>query len=240
MPDFPRDDLIRMGSIEVRADDGDGRTMTGYAAMFDEPTTIDSWEGRFVEKIAKGAFRKSLQVLEPKILFNHGMDPQIGDKPLGRATVLREDKRGLYVEVPLDDTSYNRDLIPLLRSGALDGMSFRFSVIRDEWAEPETKGGLPVRTLKEVKLMELGPVTFPAYAATSAGVRSMAAFQQWSNATEEQRQAIAQILGTSTDDGGSVAVDAADPADIAQEPVAAGHHPSRTAYIQWKARQRAS
>jgi HK97 family phage prohead protease len=225
-----------MGSLEVRADDDDGRTMHGYAAMFDQPTEINSWEGNFVEKISRGAFRKSLQILEPKIMFNHGMDPQIGDKPLGKASILREDKTGLYVEVPLDDTSYNRDLIPLLRSGALDGMSFRFSVIRDEWSEPSAKGGLPIRTLKEVKLMELGPVTFPAYAATSAGVRSMGAFSQWASATEEQRAAIAHILGTSSDVGGSDAEDAASITDIAQESVAADHHPSRTRYLQWKAR----
>jgi hypothetical protein len=77
------------------------------------------------------------------------------------------------VEVPLDDTSYNNDLAASLRSGAIDGMSFRFSVKKDSWQEPARKGGLPIRTLEEVRLAELGPVTFPAYAGTSATVRSV-------------------------------------------------------------------
>jgi hypothetical protein len=120
-------------------------------------------------------------------------------------------------------------------------MSFRFSVQCEQWTEPTEKNALPVRTLKEVKLMELGPVTFPAYQATTAGVRSRDSLDRWMTATEEQRQAIAQILGTSTEDGGSVAVDAAEMPDTAQESVAADNHPGRrTTYIQWKARNLAS
>jgi hypothetical protein len=178
MIDYPRDDLIRMvelkaSYIEVRANN-DGAsigTLYGYAARFNSPTVIDSWEGKFVEQIVRGAFKKTLKERgdRVKVLFNHGFDPSIGDKPLGRPSSMVEDDKGLAVEVPLDDTSYNRDLIPLLKSGALDGMSFRFSVKRETWEEPDNE--LPIRTLHEVALYEFGPVTFPAYAATSAGVR---------------------------------------------------------------------
>lgn len=182
---LPRDDLIRMvdlpsSEVEFRADT-DGPTLgtlNGYAAVFNSDTEIDSWEGRFIERIAPGAFKKTLNdsADRVKVLFNHGFDPSIGDKPLGKPRVMKEDQRGLYVEVPLDDTSYNRDLVASLRSGALDGMSFRFSVVREEVDE---SGDLPVRTLREVKLYEFGPVTFPAYAATTAGVRARAAYQAW-------------------------------------------------------------
>jgi HK97 family phage prohead protease len=191
MSDFPRDDLIRMVSlpsaqIEFRNEqpddeNADGRlgTLQGYAAVFNEDTEIDSWEGRFVERIAPGAFKKTLSDRGDKIkvLFNHGFDPQIGDKPLGRPSIQQEDARGLYVEVPLDDTSYNKDLVASLRSGALDGMSFRFSVTRDEW--DESRADMPIRTLKEVRLYEYGPVTFPAYEATEAGVRARDAYQAY-------------------------------------------------------------
>jgi HK97 family phage prohead protease len=106
------------------------------------------------------------------VLFNHGMDPTIGDKPLGKPRTMKEDSQGLFVEVPLDDTSYNRDIIASLKSGALDGMSFRMSVIRDEWDKLDTD--LPERTIQEIRLYEFGPVTFPAYKATEAGVRAHA------------------------------------------------------------------
>jgi len=189
MGDHPREGLFRM--VEWRAADAavdssevDGRlgTFHGYAAIFDADTEINSWEGRFVERIAPGAFRRTLEHRGDKVkaLFNHGFDPQIGDKPLGKIEALREDDRGLYVEFGLDDTSYNRDLVASLRSGAIDGMSFQFSVAQDEWDHPDE--GLPVRTLREVKLYEVGPVTFPAYEATEVGIRSREAFAAWRQA----------------------------------------------------------
>jgi hypothetical protein len=187
-PEYPRDDLIRMkawsaAEAEFRASDSDGSlgTLSGYAAVFNEDTTIDSWEGRFIERLAPGAFTKTLRDRGDKIkvLFNHGFDPSIGDKPLGKPARMEERDRGLWVEVPLDDTSYNRDLVASLRSGALDGMSFRFSVVREDWDETRDT---PIRTLKEVRLFEFGPVTFPAYEATTAGVRAREAYQAWRTA----------------------------------------------------------
>jgi HK97 family phage prohead protease len=188
----PRADLFRMvdlptGEVAFRkADEGgdsDGRigTLVGYAAVFNTDTVIDSWEGKFVERIAPRAFARTLEQRgdRVKVLFNHGFDPSVGDKPLGKPETMREDRKGLYVEVPIDDTSYGRDLVASLRSGALDGMSFRFSVKAEKWDDPTEAKALPVRTIREVELFEFGPVTFPAYEATTAGVRSRDAYLAW-------------------------------------------------------------
>lgn len=185
--DAPREDLVRM-TESLRLSENDGNTLHGYAAVFNKWTTINSWEGEFKERIAPGAFKKTLaeRADKVKVLFNHGMDPSIGNKPLGKPSVMEEDGRGLKVEVPLDDTSYNADIKALLRSGALDGMSFRMTVVQDEWDKLDgKKGQLPERTIKEVRLFEFGPVTFPAYEATKAGVRAHApsAFEAWRSAT---------------------------------------------------------
>lgn len=218
----PRDDLIRLArDFELRADDGDGRTLTGYAAVFNSDTEIHGWEGDFIERIAPGAFKRTLRNngAQVKVLFNHGMDPSIGDKPLGRATTMKEDDKGLYVEVPLDETSYNADLLASLRSGAIDGMSFRFSVVRDDWEQPKRKGGLPIRTISEAKLYEFGPVTFPAYTATTAGVRSREEFTIWRSLSEDKQDAIRNILGTSTSGPGEATPDD-EPAAPAVDPSA--------------------
>jgi hypothetical protein len=79
--------------------------------------------------------------------------------------------------VPLLDTSYNRDLIPGLQAG-LYGASFRFAVMQEEFdSKPKRSDhnptGLPERTITEAKVREFGPVTFPAYAGATAGLRSM-------------------------------------------------------------------
>jgi len=166
--DEPREGLFRMvPNVLARADVSDGNTLTGLAAVFNTPAQIESYSGTFTEQIQPGAFKKTITERTPKVMFNHGMDPQIGMKPLGKPAVLQERKDGLYTETPLDDTSYNRDLKASIASGAIDGMSFQFDVLQEEWNEDKTE-----RTIKEVRLYEFGPVTWPAYETTSAGIRS--------------------------------------------------------------------
>ncbi len=163
--------------LELRAkDDGDGLTLEGYAAVFDTPTRIDSWEGQFEEVVARGAFKKTLRERTPVLQFDHGHDVRTGSVPIGAIETLKEDARGLFVRARLFDNPVVEPIRQAIEGGAIDGMSFRFRVIRDEWQEPSdkdrAKGMLPKRTVREVQLFELGPVVFPAYQETSVGVRS--------------------------------------------------------------------
>jgi len=152
----------------------------GHFASFNEWTEINSaFEGNFLERIAPGTFARSLAHDRNRIrvLFQHGRDPSIGDKVLGIPTVLREDELGAAYEVPLLDTSYNRDLLEGLRAGAY-GSSFRFKVQREDFNQKPARStynrkALPERTIREAKVMEFGPVTFLAYEGATAGVRSV-------------------------------------------------------------------
>lgn len=174
-------------SVVMRADDdteaaGLG-TMVGHFSLFDSEYEINSWfEGNFIERIAPGAFKRTMKNRSGetpiRVLLEHGFDPTVGDKPLGVPAVLEERDGGGYHETPLLDTSYNRDLAPALAAGAY-GQSFRFQVLRDEWdEEPEPSDsnpkGLPERTIKEVRIIEIGPTVFPASPATNGttGLRS--------------------------------------------------------------------
>lgn len=171
---------------QLRAKDDDETTTDGLGLMevrfsvFNTWYEINSfWEGRFLERTAPGAFAKTMSERRTQIvsLFNHGMDFNIGDKVLGPIEELYEDKDSPVGVVRLLDTSYNRDLEPGLRAGVYRS-SFMFNVIREEWDdEPERSDhnpdGLPERTIKEVRLFEFGPVTFPANPDASSGMRSM-------------------------------------------------------------------
>jgi HK97 family phage major capsid protein/HK97 family phage prohead protease len=185
----PRDNLVRAMSAAPYLRDAKPTadvpspmpTMFGHFARFNDWTEIDSfWEGNFMEQIAPGAFRKTIaeNKRNVKVLFNHGQDPHIGDKVLGAITALREDAEGAYYEVPLFDTTYNRDLVPGLKANQY-GASFRFRVMKEEFVQsPERSSynpeGIPERTIKEVALAEFGPVTFPAYENATAGARASA------------------------------------------------------------------
>jgi len=191
-----RSDLYRDVPFEVRAaeETGDGLTLSGYAAVFNRSTMIDNWEGRFEERIRPGAFKRSINAKMPVLQFEHGRHPLLGSMPLGQITKLREDEHGLYVEARLADNWLIQPVRDAIASGSIDGMSFRFQVVRDSIDE---SGNIPVRTLEEVKLLELGPVVSPAYAETSVGVRS-ADLSPLFSLPQDDRHAIARalVLGT--------------------------------------------
>jgi HK97 family phage prohead protease len=176
-------DIVRAhpgGFSLARGAVGDPPTLAGHFSVFNQWTTIDSaLEGKFLERVAPGAFSATFRDDRAALrcLFQHGRDPQVGDKPLGPIAVLQEDGRGAYYEVPMLDTSYNRDLEPGIRAG-LYGSSFRFKVTAEDFT-PRVKrstwnpDALPERTILAAHVFEMGPVTFPAYAGATAGIRSL-------------------------------------------------------------------
>lgn len=194
-----RDDLIREVGFSLREDTGeaesDGRTIDGYGAVFSpHQTRISSWEGEFDEEISKGAFRKSLRERTPVMQYDHGRHPLIGSIPLGRWDITEEDDHGLHVVGRLSDNWLIEPIRQAIagpegNGGGITGMSFRFSVVNDVWTDKDGKRvkddellellwygagdrGPLLRTLKEVKVSEVGPVAWPAYEQTSVGVRS--------------------------------------------------------------------
>lgn len=211
----PRDDVCRSVPFTLTRDgDGsDGLTFEGYGAVFNSPTRIDSYEGCFDEQIAPGAFRKSLRERTPKFQFDHGQHPLIGSVPIGTISDIHEDDRGLHVSARLGQHIVIDLIREAISTGAIDGMSFRFSVVRDDWTDtagkavsagdleqilyngdPDQRGPL-LRTLKEVKVAEVGPVVWPAYSDTSASVRSGTVTLDRARLHEpEQRKLLAELL----------------------------------------------
>lgn len=201
----PRTDVLRTSPFALRAENaetGDGLTLDGYAAVFNRKALIDSWEGRFWEDIANGSMRKSFREMPPKIQFEHGRHPLVGSIPIARLTTIEEASDpelapdgGAHVVGRLHDNWLIEPVRDAIANRAVDGMSFRFTVVREEWRDADGKvirdeeklrellrrtwfeevpdEELLTRTLKEVRVPELGPVVFPAYAETSVGVRSM-------------------------------------------------------------------
>lgn len=150
----------------------DGRTLAGYAAVFDRPTTIRDSVGEFEETIRKGAFLRSLQQRQPVVMFDHGKHPLVGSIPLGVLQRAEEDARGLYTETRLTDSWLTEPVRAAIRDGAITGMSFRFTVPDggDHWST--RAGGMQVREIRDADVSELGPVVFPAYRDTEVYIRS--------------------------------------------------------------------
>ena len=153
-------------------------TLSGYGLKWNTYALINSAaEGRFVEKFSPQSLSKSVRENGDKVrlMYSHGRDAMIGDRLLGPLTVT-VDAIGLRYTSQLFDTEYNRELLPSLRSGLL-GSSISFSVLVDQFKQRPGKSsynplGWPERTIQEAKLKELSVVTWPAYASSSAQVRS--------------------------------------------------------------------
>lgn len=155
------------GQVEIRLKEpnGDGEesnAITGYAAVFNK------WSedlGFFKEQIAPGAFKKTIAENDIRALINHDPNLILG-RTRNKTLKLWEDDKGLGYEVELPETSYAQDLKESIKRKDITQNSFGFQTLRDEWSEDGKK-----RTLHEVKLYDVSPVTFPAYKQTTVKMR---------------------------------------------------------------------
>jgi HK97 family phage prohead protease len=148
---------------------GEGKIVAhGYGAVFNK---LSQNLGGLVERVAPGAFTKTIAEADIRALFNHDPNYLLGRSAAGTLR-LSEDGTGLPYEIDLPDTMAGRDVATMLERRDITGSSIGFRVIEDEWGE--TEQGFPLRTLKQVALRDVGPVTFPAYTDTEAALRSLA------------------------------------------------------------------
>jgi HK97 family phage prohead protease len=167
--------------FEIR-EDGEGMTLTGYAAKFNEP----SEPLPFIERIAPGAFKRSLKSRNDiKLLWNHDSSKVLGSTRAGTLK-LEEDSIGLRVMATLPDNSWGRDAKVSIARGDVTGFSFGFTVPAggDSW---NTDGS--ERTLKSVRLLEVSTgVAFPAYPSTNgtAQVRALDAVAERAGVDADQ------------------------------------------------------
>ena len=152
--------------VEVR--DNDGKViLEGYAAVFDTPTDIG---GVFTEVVARGAFKSALTRKDDvEFLINHG------GLPLARSTagnlVMKEDDHGLHIRAELDPSDPDvMRIIPKMRAGMLDQMSFAFQATGQRWDTPAD--GQDIRTITDVMLYDVSIVNRGAYSSTTIALRA--------------------------------------------------------------------
>jgi HK97 family phage prohead protease len=149
----------RLGALEIRK--GTTRTISGYAARYDEETDI----GEFIEVIRPRAFAETVASDDIRALWNHDSSIVLGRTAAG--TLRLEDRtEGLWFELELPKTQAGDDALVSIRRGDVTGMSFGFLVPAGGDRVLRTTRGI-LREINKVKLYEVSPVTFPAYQGTS-------------------------------------------------------------------------
>jgi HK97 family phage major capsid protein/HK97 family phage prohead protease len=150
-------------TLEIR-EEGGAPVISGYAVVFN---SMSRDLGGFREVIAPGAFAQSIAGGDIRALWSHDHGIVLGRTKAGTLKIA-EDKKGLRVEImpPQSAAGY----VESIRRGDVDGMSFGFMVDTDDWTRAQD--GTTVRTVTEGRLVEVSPVAFPAYPASSVGVRA--------------------------------------------------------------------
>ncbi|MFH4454457.1 HK97 family phage prohead protease [Vibrio alginolyticus] len=179
--------FIRSDEIKIeKREDGEGPRIVGYAAKFN---TRSNNLGGFVEVIAPGAFDDVLDD-DVRALFNHDRNFVLGRTKAGTLT-LTVDEVGLRYEITPPDTQTVRDMViePMDR-GDVNQSSFAFRLPSDGYRWDEGDDGVYIRTITRVsKLLDVSPVTYPAYNDTEASTRALEeARAVCSGDSEEQRQ----------------------------------------------------
>jgi len=149
-------------------------SISGYAAVFDSHSEDLGYFCELREEIDPHAF-DSVMASNPDVraFFNH--DPNM---VLGRTTAgtlrLSVDARGLQYEIDPPDTQVARDLMVSMRRRDITGSSFGFVCKRDQWTD-NPDGSVTRRILEFDQLLDVSPVTFPAYPASSSEANSLPA-----------------------------------------------------------------
>lgn len=168
---------------EVRALSTDSTSLRigGYAAQFNKEATGLS----FREVIAPGAFTRTLQSGEPVfLLVNHDTDSLPLASTQSGTMALRQDETGLYMEADLDPNNPRaQELASAVSRGDVSKMSFAFTV---EPGGDTREAGL--RTLQDLNLFEVSVVTWPAYDATTVGMRTASAEDAEAEALELRKR----------------------------------------------------
>jgi HK97 family phage prohead protease len=159
-----------MSNLEVRDDEAsDSITFAGYASVFNHDYEVHDAFGVFTERLAPGAFTRTLsESPDVMLLVNHEGLPLARTK--SGTLRLSEDSIGLRVEAELDPYDPDvRALLPKMRRGDLDEMSFAFRVNGQEWSDDYAE-----RTITEVNLArgDVSIVSFGANPATIAALRA--------------------------------------------------------------------
>lgn len=162
--------------IEVRESENGIRTISGYAVKWEMKSVTMGYWRRFKEQFIKGAFAESLTSDDQRALWSHDSSQVLGRTKNGTLRLF-EDDIGLRFELDLPNTTLGNDAYETIKRGDVDGVSFGFSMLKEEWDETDRDN--IIRSISKAKLLEISPVAFPAYPDSQVSARSEDPYQKY-------------------------------------------------------------
>lgn len=181
----------RSFSFDVRAEEnGSGeRILTGRPIVYNSRTDL----GYYDEIIESGALNET-DLRDVRFLVNHDtkMIPLARSRRNnGNSTMkLTPDFEGLnidFVKLDVENNSTARALFSAVKRGDLSGMSFMFSIDKEQWDDLESDH--PTRRILKIgSVVEISACTFPAYDSTEINARSKEELDSARSVLEKARQ----------------------------------------------------
>lgn len=142
-------------------------TIRGYAVVWNA-RSVFLWG--FYEQFAPRAFGDPIEG-DIAALWSHDAASVLG-RTRNNTLQISNDDTGVLFSITPPDTQAGRDAVALIRRGDVDSMSFGFNVLPEGVDWTITDRNEPLRIVRAAQLVEVSPVAFPAYPATSAAVRT--------------------------------------------------------------------
>ena len=159
---LPKEVRTFSASIELRGTD-DAPELVGHSIVFNQLSEVLGGWFQFREKIAPGAFTKSI-ASKPIIAFwSHQTSMPLGRTDEG-TLIVREDATGVHSTIRPGDSSWEVDAVKQIRRRNVKHQSFGMRVLTDDW---NVEDGMDIRTVLEGELIEVSPVALPAYPQTN-------------------------------------------------------------------------
>lgn len=166
-----------LNAVEIRAGKDGKRAIFGHAAVFNTIYSVNDFWMTYTEKCAPGCFAKTIKEADIRCLFNHDPNILLGRTKNG-TLMLSEDDVGLAYEASPPDTIWANSVMNMLERGDVDQSSMGFVPIRETWGTVLDPDGdqkndvVDCRTLLEVHLYDVSPVTYAASPTTDSAVRA--------------------------------------------------------------------
>jgi HK97 family phage prohead protease len=226
--------FLAIDDLDIQRVDRTGRTVTAYAAVFDQEAEIVDKHGHYMERINKAAYNRTLAhgIQRVQVFYNHGYDltgkpNMLGAVPIATPQEIKPDGKGLLTVSRYNDGELADAVLAAWEGGQIRGQSFTGRVFSTR--QIGKNGKLPVVERMELGLKEYGPTHSPAYeGAGLVAIRSQEDLQ------ELVRSMISDMMGTPL--APPVENGTPDPGPAALEGSPAGH-PGQN---RNKARQRAN
>jgi HK97 family phage prohead protease len=188
--------FLAIDDLEIKRVDRKGRTVTAYAAAFDQEAEIVDKHGHYVERINRAGFNRTLAhgIQRVQVFYNHGYDlsgkPNIlGAVPIASPQEIGPDGHGLLTVSRYNDGELADAVLAAWEGGQIRGQSFTGRVYQSR--KVGRSGQLDVVERMELGLKEYGPTHSPAY--DGAG---LVAIRSQEDLAELVRSMINEMVGT--------------------------------------------